>query len=51
MLTHRGAATGGTGGIPPPPTLKSRVTSYVLVPPPETAHVKVNVTYGYILEA
>ena len=31
----RGAVTGGTGGYdPPPPTLKSRGTSYVLVPPP-----------------
>ena len=30
---HRGAATEGTGEYVPPPTLKSRVTSYVLVPP------------------
>ena len=34
-IIHRGAATGEDGGIcpPPPPTLKSRGTSYVLVPP------------------
>ena len=33
-ISIRGAATGGTGGyVPPPPTLKSRGTSYVLVHP------------------
>ena len=35
IMIIRGAATGGTGVIcPPPPTLKSRGTSYVLAPPP-----------------
>ena len=33
LLLTRGAATGVTGEICPPPTLKSRWTSYVLVPP------------------
>ena len=28
-----GAETGGTGDMSPPPTLKSRGTSYVLFPP------------------
>ena len=28
----RGAATGGTGDMSPPPTLKSRGTSYLLIP-------------------
>ena len=35
---HRGAATGGTYPHVPPPTLKSRGTSYVLVPPPLLPH-------------
>ena len=34
MCVYRGAATRGHGGICPPPTLKSRGTSNVLVPPP-----------------
>ena len=32
-IRTRGAATRGGGGICPPPILKSRVISYILVPP------------------
>ena len=40
LIGTRGAATRGwTGGdMPPPPTLKSRGTSYVLVPTPTFYH-------------
>ena len=43
---YRGAATGGTGGYVPPPTLKARVTSYKLVLPPHFLH---NIYYDWLV--